>query len=119
MEDGFDLIWKNYFREFSRHTGNLRGMECLSDVTLFCHDGQRQFPVHKIILAACSSFFEKVFTSTAAATTKVLIMSETDPEMLEFVFSMRYCTVFEKVSLNKFNFKSCSSKFKIESGQRN
>jgi len=60
MSQALWLKWDNFQENTSLAFGTLRDDEDFSDVTLACGDG-KQMETHKIILAAASPFFEKVF----------------------------------------------------------
>ena len=54
-----------------------------SDITLIC--GDRQFPAHKVILAARSNVFAAMFrhSNTREAATNEVMIKDTDPDTLE------------------------------------
>ena len=54
----FLLTWDNHRKNASEAFSSLRNDEFFSDVTLACQD--QQFKAHKVVLAACSPFFEQV-----------------------------------------------------------
>jgi len=55
----FSLRWNNYSQHIVTALDDLRADDELTDVTLSC-DGQR-LKAHKVLLAACSSFFRDTF----------------------------------------------------------
>ena len=54
---GDDMCKRNIFSSLSQFSRQLRVNEEHSDLSLACEDGQ-QFDVHKIVLSACSPFFQ-------------------------------------------------------------
>ena len=52
------LTWDSHGKNASEAFSGLRNDEFFSDVTLACQD--QQFKAHKVVLAACSPFFEQV-----------------------------------------------------------
>ena len=56
----FCLKWNDFQNNFSLVFGTLREGHNFSDVTLVCEDGEK-FEAHKVILAASSPFFHKIF----------------------------------------------------------
>jgi hypothetical protein len=66
----------------------LRARDYFSDVIVHC--GGRNFRAHKVILAASSTFFERVLTGIPKDRSQVLIMSETQPDLLERVLNFIY-----------------------------
>ena len=59
MSEKFCLKWKNFQQNLSTSFGSLRENYDFTDVTLACGDGQ-QVEAHKVILAACSPFFQNL-----------------------------------------------------------
>lgn len=55
----FSLRWNNYSQHIVTALDDLRADDELTDVTLSC-EGQR-LKAHKVLLAACSSFFRDTF----------------------------------------------------------
>ena len=60
MTETLCLQWNDYKENTISAFGNLREEKDLNDVTLACEDGQ-QVEAHKVILAASSPFFQKLF----------------------------------------------------------
>ena len=59
MSEKLCLQWNDFKANVNSAFGRLRDDKELTDVTLACEDGQ-QMEAHKVILAACSPFFEKI-----------------------------------------------------------
>jgi hypothetical protein len=86
-----DLIeWENHSNEVFSVIRQLRFKESFSDVSLHC--GGRHFATHKVILAACSPFFERILSGMPSDKTNnpVLVMTETKVEMLERIIEFMY-----------------------------
>jgi len=60
MSDKLFLQWSDFKANVNYFFGRLRDDNEFTDVTLACEDGQ-QMEAHKMILAASSPFFEKIF----------------------------------------------------------
>jgi len=60
MSEKLCLKWNNFEENVNTAFGNLRGNRDFSDVALACEDGQ-QFEAHRVILAAPSPFFQRLF----------------------------------------------------------
>merc|ERR1712106_126679 len=58
----FCLKWNQFHQNIMDVFGEMRDSQDLFDVTLTCDDGTH-IGAHRIILAACSSFFRTLFTS--------------------------------------------------------
>ena len=56
-----------------------------SDVTVVCDDN-KQFKLHKVILAACSDTFKKIFCSNPSTTTVFLRGVQSEPFMKIITF---------------------------------
>ena len=59
MSDKVHLQWNEFQSNVNVAFGNLKEDTDFADVTLACEDGE-QFEAHKVILAASSSFFQKL-----------------------------------------------------------
>ena len=60
MSEKLCLQWNDFRANVNSAFGRLRDDKEFSDVTLVCEDGQ-QMEAHKVIMAASSPFFEKIF----------------------------------------------------------
>jgi hypothetical protein len=87
-DDGYDLKWKDHVQEVFSEVQKLRARDYFSDVIVHC--GGRNFRAHKVILAASSTFFERVLTGIPKDRSQVLIMSETQPDLLEKLLNFIY-----------------------------
>jgi hypothetical protein len=85
---GYDLKWKCHVHDVFAEVKNLRAEDNFSDVIVHC--GGRNFLAHKVILAASSRFFERVFASAPRDRSQVLVMAETRADLLELLMSFIY-----------------------------
>ena len=60
MEEKVCVKWNDFQENISSSFANIRKDFEFSDVTLACEDGQ-QLEAHRVILAASSPFFQKLF----------------------------------------------------------
>ena len=60
MEEKVCVKWNDFQENISSSFANIRKDFEFSDVTLACEDGQ-QMEAHRVILAASSPFFQKLF----------------------------------------------------------
>ena len=58
--DKFSLKWKDFQENMITSLKNIKGNNDLSDVTLVCEEDV-QVDAHRIILSACSPFFQRIF----------------------------------------------------------
>lgn len=86
--DGYDLKWKNHVSEIFSEVQKLRSKDYFSDIIVHC--GGRNFRAHKLILAASSTFFEKVLAGIPRDRSHVLVLAQTPPDMLECVLDFVY-----------------------------
>ena len=86
--DGYDLKWKDHVQEIFGEVQKLRARDYFSDIIVHC--GGRNFRAHKVILAASSTFFERVLTGIPKDRSQVLVMSETKPDLLELLLNFIY-----------------------------
>jgi hypothetical protein len=86
--DGYDLKWKDHVQEVFTEVQKLRIRDYFSDIIVHC--GGRNFRAHKVILAASSTFFERVLTGVPKDRSQVLVMSETQPDLLERLLNFIY-----------------------------
>lgn len=59
VEKTFNLTWNNHLANLSGLFEELYKNGLLTDTTLACQDGILK--AHKLVLAACSPYFERVF----------------------------------------------------------
>ena len=62
MDEEKGLSWSNFAQHTQNLLNNLYNSGKYTDVTLICDD-QTQFRAHKLVLGACSTFFENIFSS--------------------------------------------------------
>ena len=86
--DGYDLKWRDHMEEIFGGVKRLRNKEYFSDLIVHC--GGRNFRAHKVVLAASSTFFERVLSGVPRDRSGVLVMAETAPDLLERVFDFIY-----------------------------
>lgn len=87
-----DFSSEGHSREILTSINGLRKRNLLCDVTL-CVEG-KEFPVHRIILAACSDYFEAMFTGgmseSSSDETKIDIQglnADTMEILLDFIYT--------------------------------
>jgi hypothetical protein len=91
----FVVTWKNYagevFGSLRKHLRlNAFTRDRFSDVILYC--GGKKFFAHKIILAACSNFFEKILFDLPPiqASEIVLVITDVDPDTMDHLLDFMY-----------------------------
>jgi hypothetical protein len=109
--EGYDLKWKNHSQEVFSFVRKLRPKTSFSDVVVHC--GGKNFFAHKVILAASSSFFERVLSNVPEEKCKVLVMTETRPEMLTLLLDFIYDGEAYVRSEDLENFMSTAEKLEI------
>ena len=62
--DRYSLKWDDFRATFSKSFGSLKEDNVLTDVTLISDD-EVYTAAHKVVLSACSTFFQSVFTKTS------------------------------------------------------
>ena len=60
MSEKFSLKWNDFDTNVSKSFGRLRNEDYLHDVTLV-GDDYTQIPAHKLVLSACSEYFQEAF----------------------------------------------------------
>jgi hypothetical protein len=90
MDESYDIKWKNHTTEAFEVVNRLHRLEALADVVLFC--GDEQFRAHKVILAACSAYFERVFLNIPAdlSNKSAVILRDTNAEIFKRALSFMY-----------------------------
>ncbi|XP_064093143.1 protein tramtrack, beta isoform-like isoform X4 [Macrobrachium nipponense] len=90
MEGGLlSLKWNNHRSTFFHVLSTVRKKESYCDVTLAC-DG-KFYPVHKIVLATCSDYFEQIFERTSPmCKTPVIVLKDIRHEDLEALLNYMY-----------------------------
>jgi hypothetical protein len=84
----YNLKWNSHHLETFRAFETHRVSETLVDVVLFCSG--HYMKAHKLILSACSAYFEKLFQVTGAARQPVLIFRDTGVDLLRLAVDFMY-----------------------------
>ncbi|XP_063852941.1 ras-responsive element-binding protein 1-like isoform X1 [Scylla paramamosain] len=87
MEGILSLKWNNHLSVLFSTLSSLHKKDLYSDVTLAC--GGQFFPVHKLVLSACSEFFEELFKQTPCSH-PVVILKDIQVGDLEALLSYMY-----------------------------
>lgn len=80
--------------------------------------GDRSFPCHKLILAACSPYFRELYFSedgTEIDTNKEVVMENLDPTIMEMVVNYLYSADIDITDDNVQDILAVSSRFQIPS----
>ena len=87
MEEKFNLTWHTFSSHGQELIKNLLDTQKFTDVTLISDD-QQQYRVHKFILSACSTVFEKILTNSPFNTSIYLrgIHHEELESILQFIY---------------------------------
>ena len=75
MAERFSLKWNDFHTNVSKSFGRLRDEDYLHDVTLV-GDDHTQIPAHKLVLSACSEFFQEVFKRSNKVQSHTLLCLE-------------------------------------------
>ena len=75
MTERFSLKWNDYHSNVANSFGTLRNEDYLCDVTLVSDD-QQQVPVHKLVLSACSEYFQAIFKNGNSRSANMMICLE-------------------------------------------
>jgi len=86
--DQYCLRWNSYETNILSTFENLLDSEALSDVTLFC-EGQ-SFKAHRLVLAACSTHFSKLFSNSPLNGQLIVILDGTRQEDLLILLQFMY-----------------------------
>ncbi|KAK2715418.1 longitudinals lacking protein, isoforms H/M/V-like isoform X3 [Artemia franciscana] len=84
----FRLTWKDHLSMFQNVFRKLLQNEMYVDVTLSCQ--KKLIKCHKIVLSACSSYFESLLTSSDCPHPIILITNVAYDEMLDLINFMYY-----------------------------
>ncbi|XP_023328961.1 protein tramtrack, beta isoform isoform X4 [Eurytemora carolleeae] len=82
------LRWNSYETNILDTFGGLLASEALSDVTLFC-EGQ-SYKAHRLVLAACSTHFSKIFSNSPLHGQLIIILDGTRSQDLEILLQFMY-----------------------------
>ncbi|XP_050694216.1 broad-complex core protein isoforms 1/2/3/4/5-like isoform X6 [Eriocheir sinensis] len=87
MDGILSLKWNNHLSVLFNTLSSLYKKDLYSDVTLACSG--KFFPVHKLVLSACSEFFEELFRQTPCSH-PVVILKDVSVGDLEALLSYMY-----------------------------
>jgi len=91
MGDGMlSLYWNNHKATFCHILSTLREKERYTDVTLACQG--KFYQVHKLVLSACSEYFESMFENTPCKH-PVIVIKDIKPDDIEALLSYMYAGV--------------------------
>ena len=86
-----DFPSEGHSAEILRSTNTLRKQNLLCDVILHVED--RDFPVHRVILAACSDYFKAMFTNSMSESTsekKNIVIKGLSADTMEILLDFIY-----------------------------
>jgi len=86
--DQYCLRWNSYETNILSTFEGLLDSEALSDVTLFC-EGE-SFKAHRLVLAACSSHFSKLFSNSSLNGQLIVILDGTRHQDLQILLQFMY-----------------------------
>jgi len=86
--DQYCLRWNSYETNILSTFEGLLDSEALSDVTLFC-EGE-SFKAHRLVLAACSTHFSKLFQNSALHGQLIVILDGTRHQDLQILLQFMY-----------------------------
>merc|ERR1719309_1759103 len=95
----FSLKWKDFHQNIVTSIDDYRQEEKLFDVTLVSDD-DKQFLAHKIILSACSLFFQRVFFNNPHSH-PLLYMKGVNSNHLQSILDFIY---LDEVEVNQHSF---------------
>jgi len=84
------LYWNNHKATFCHILSTLREKERYTDVTLACQG--KFYQVHKLVLSACSEYFESMFENTPCKH-PVIVLKDIKPDDIEALLSYMYAGV--------------------------
>jgi hypothetical protein len=89
MDESFDIRWQNHSKEACEEVSRLYAAGAFADVLLYVED--EVFKAHRVILAACSAYFEKVFARMGETrSTPFVILRDTDAALFTLVVKFIY-----------------------------
>lgn len=86
--DQYCLRWNSYETNLLSTFEGLLDSEALSDVTLFC-EGE-SFKAHRLVLAACSAHFSKLFSNSTLNGQLIVILEGTHHQDLQILLQFMY-----------------------------
>lgn len=88
-EGGYDLRWRGHVSQVFENVKKFRSSNAFNDVTLCC-DGTL-LRANKLILAACSSVFQEIFSNLSDEQARVIVLMDVDlfilKHLLDFVYN--------------------------------
>ncbi|XP_066984187.1 uncharacterized protein [Macrobrachium rosenbergii] len=107
------LKWSNYQNVFSHYLQRYCNQSLFSDAMIAC-EGQI-FMVHRIILSACSHYFEEIFQKTPSDNARpVIVFNDISVEILEWLLLYMYCGEVTIPRDSIFSLFSLAEKLKIK-----
>jgi len=88
VNDQYCLRWNSYETNLLSTFEGLLDSEALSDVTLFC-EGE-SFKAHRLVLAACSAHFSKLFSNSTLNGQLIVILEGTHHQDLQILLQFMY-----------------------------
>jgi hypothetical protein len=92
-EEEFSLTWKEHTQEAFNAFVDLRLEKRFVDVTVVCQN--TVFRAHRVVLAACSGFFDRLLSAVTKASdgryeNAVVALANVDPVLLEYALDFIY-----------------------------
>ncbi len=88
--EDYNLTWKQHGEEAFKAFVDIRADQNYIDVVIFCDN--EKLKAHRVILAACSSYFERLFNAVAEEHSKCTVVALTgmDPHLLALALDFMY-----------------------------
>ena len=121
MSEKFSLKWNDFQANVTKRFSQLRSKEDYYDVTLVSSD-QQNFQAHKIILSACSPYFDNILkTNTTPISQLVLCLENISSKDLNNILDYIYNGEAQILESDLNDFLSLAERFKLEglSGMEN
>ena len=114
MEPGqkFCLKWNQFDQNLKSSLSRMRDSAQLTDVTVLCEDGTR-FAAHRLILAACSSFFKQIFITNDNSPAWIYLKG-VESLMLRFMLEYVYVGEVEVPEQSLAKFLETAGELKIK-----
>ena len=109
--DRYSLKWDDFRATFSKSFGSLKEDNVLTDVTLISDD-EVYTAAHKVVLSACSTFFQSVFTKTSQ-TNPILYMGGVTSKHMTYLLDYIYLGEVQILKDDIEDFLSFAKKFHI------
>ncbi|XP_068211597.1 zinc finger and BTB domain-containing protein 7A-like isoform X18 [Palaemon carinicauda] len=92
MADGMlALSWNNHSTTFSHMLSQIRQKDRYTDATVACEG--KFYPVHRIVLSTCSTYFEEMFELASANKHPIVLLQDVRKYELEALLSYMYAGV--------------------------